>query len=160
MDKFEGLAAAIAIEDVGIYPKAFTDKDGVTTERTDWQDGWNECSMKITENDAKIEDWLDNAPSRIAELIENETLHVSVRDDGPKPWVLCNDLFWWACADGEDFELSDLPDLEQALQNAPKHGDILWCCRKRGMRPQKPYYKYFTEEEAELFNACGPERDE
>lgn len=34
----------------------------------------------------------------------------------------------------------------------------LWCCRKRKMRPQIPYYRIIPTELHELFNACGPVR--
>ena len=160
MDKFEALAAALAVSDTGIYCKSSTDKDGVTTERTERQDGWNDCLKAITKKAGELEDWLENLPPRCIELLDAETLMVYSRGEGPQLWVLCNDLFYWACADGEDFELSDFPDLERALKETPKNGDILWCCRKRGMRPQKQSYKYFTDEEAKQLNACGPERDE
>jgi hypothetical protein len=37
---------------------------------------------------------------------------------------------------------------------------LLWCCRKRAMRPQAAYYKYYPESEWALFDAAGPERDD
>ena len=160
MTTHEDIAIALAVDDIGIYPKSRIDESGKKHERTEWQNGWNKCLLSISLKAARIEDELGKLPERIIDLIRQDTLRVSIRDDKLKLWVLCNDLFWWGAADGEDFELSNLPDLEKALEDAPEHGDILWCCRKRGMRPQKPYYKYFTATEAALFDACGPERDE
>lgn len=160
MEKFAGIAAVLAISDTGYYPQMRRDKAGVKTDRTEKQEGWNDCASSISSKAAKIEDYLDELPPRIAGLVEAETLRVSIRDDDLKLWVLCNDLFFWGCADGEDFELSDLPGLEKALEESSDHGEILWCCRKREMRPQKPYYKYFNEAEVKLFDACGPERNE
>ncbi len=79
-------------------------------------------------------------------------------------FVNCNDLFFWACADAEQIELSDLPDIDRAILDAAAavdcghvYGLSLWPCRKRGMRPQNCCY---TEHQAlwPLFDACGPER--
>jgi len=77
--------------------------------------------------------------------------------------VNCNDLFFWACTDCEELGPSSIGDLEQAVADARAAGDessghLLWVCRRRGMRPQKPYYKYFDSDVAKLFDACGPER--
>lgn len=81
-------------------------------------------------------------------------------------FVECNDLFFWACADCEEIESDqEVEDLRQAFTDAEKayeHGGayapLLWVARKRKMRPQDPYYKYFNEALHPLFNACGPER--
>jgi hypothetical protein len=94
-----------------------------------------------------------------------------------KAWVLCNDLFWWATADGEDITLENLPLLEQTLKEVKEiasqylakkdthtYVDIimqaisLFCCRSRKMRPQTPCYKEIPEELKPLFDACGPYR--
>lgn len=82
--------------------------------------------------------------------------------------ILCNDLFWWATADAESLTPDNLPILKQCIEEVEKldeHGrafeaDILFCCRIRKMRPQKPYYKSIPEKLHPLFDACGPERIE
>jgi hypothetical protein len=89
-----------------------------------------------------------------------DKLRIREKDGTFSLWVLCNDLFAWACADGEDFDLSDMPEFRRAMDQSPEHGELLWCCRKRGMRPQGPYYKRFSEAEKALFDAAGPERKE
>jgi hypothetical protein len=76
------------------------------------------------------------------------------------PHVLCNDLFWWASADAESLLPEHYPALLTALEESPNHGELLWVARMRGMRPQRPYYAYFSEYEKELFNEVGPERTE
>lgn len=73
-------------------------------------------------------------------------------------FMLCNDLFCWGCADGEEILLSDLPDIRQACEESEEHGGLLWCARKRKMRPQGAYYKHFGKDAA-LFDACGPRRE-
>mgnify|MGYP003394036363 CR=1 FL=1 len=72
-------------------------------------------------------------------------------------FVNCSDLFVWACADGEEILAEDIPDVVQAFVDDEDNGGLLWCCRKRGMRPQGPYYKYLKKNSA-LFDACGPIR--
>lgn len=79
--------------------------------------------------------------------------------------VNCNDLFFWASADAETITADNIDEFEQAYEDAAKadeHGEcyaqILFCCRVRKMRPQKPYYKHIPEPLHGLFNACGPER--
>jgi len=77
-------------------------------------------------------------------------------------FVNCNDLFAWASADCERFDIGDIPALEKAIQDAGEiHGIALWCCRKRGMRPQRPVYLQELKDPAlsAMFDACGPERD-
>ncbi len=73
-------------------------------------------------------------------------------------FVLCNDLFFWGAADGEEIKESDIPDVVQAYKDSKFHGEILWCCRKRKMRPQGAYYKHLKADAA-LFDACGPRRE-
>ncbi len=78
--------------------------------------------------------------------------------------VNCNDLFFWGCADSETLTPADLDDLEKAVADAKAagdehHGHLFWVARKRGMRPQGAYYKYFEGSLPELFNACGSERE-
>lgn len=77
--------------------------------------------------------------------------------------ILCNDLFYWATADCEpiksqgdiDLLVSSMKDVGDDEINGP----YLYCCRKRGMRPQTPFYRYIHQCNHELFNECGPSRD-
>ncbi len=39
-------------------------------------------------------------------------------------------------------------------------GLLLFCCRKRKMRPQKPYLDKIPKHFLPIFLECGPERDE
>lgn len=79
-------------------------------------------------------------------------------------FVNCNDLFAWGCSDCETVLPSDLDDIQKAVNDCNKnkedrlgvHGSLLWVARKRKLRPQKAYYKSFTEVEKILFDACGP----
>lgn len=75
-------------------------------------------------------------------------------------YINCNDLFFWGCADSEDLTEADFDLLKQAYEDSDTMaGTLLYCCRKRNMRPQGAYYKYIEEEYWHLFDACGPERE-
>lgn len=75
--------------------------------------------------------------------------------------VICNDVFHWGCADAEEVSEADLPLLEQSLKEADGgfDGAMLYCARKRGMRPQGAMYAYIEKELWPLYDAAGPERD-
>lgn len=78
--------------------------------------------------------------------------------------VNCNDLFFWGCSDSEPLGPSSIGQLEQAVADAKvagdeAHGSLLWVARRRKMRPQGAYYKYFEDGVKPLFDACGPARE-
>lgn len=73
-------------------------------------------------------------------------------------FVKCNDLFWWATADMEEITPDTLAELEKAYKDHAHYGDVLYCCRRRSMRPQGAFYRDFNESIWDVFDACGPER--
>ena len=80
-------------------------------------------------------------------------------------FVNCNDFFWWGTADSEQITLDNLQILEQSREDAKSFadngqlwGDLLFCARVRGQRPQGAYYASIPVELWPLFDACGPER--
>jgi hypothetical protein len=95
----------------------------------------------------------------------NEILFSETNDkNGIQFYINCSDLFHWGCADCQYFSELDIPNLIQAYKDMleceqPRYFTDLWCCRKREMRPQKPYYKFLCEQTIKLFNECGPERN-
>ena len=71
--------------------------------------------------------------------------------------VLCNDFFFWGTADAEEITPETLAELEQSLKDGGiKDGMLLYCARRRNMRPQGAMYKYIDNHE--LFNVF-PERE-
>lgn len=66
-------------------------------------------------------------------------------------FVICNDVFAWACADCEEIQSKDLPDLKQAIEDADYYGPTLWSVRKRGQNPQKPLLDRLPENIRHLF---------
>lgn len=90
------------------------------------------------------------------EIVWNEKLEM---------FVLANDLFYWACSDYEPLTRENFAELEKAMQEVKaldeydwEYGPLLFCCRQRKMRPQKPYYKHLPESLHPLFDACGGEQ--
>lgn len=160
------LAAYIAHENIGYYPQKTVYADGREELRTEKQEGWNECGVAQTEYISRVWAWLEALPAESKTLVEDllieEKLRLSTREDDGKiqPWILCNDLFFWGCADGEDISLEELPQLLECHALSPSFGGDLWCCRKRNMRPQAAFYKCIPKSEWPLFDAAGPERDD
>ena len=75
-------------------------------------------------------------------------------------FINCNDFFAWGCADAEPVQTpEDVGALERAFQDAGDDGPLLYCARRRGMRPQGAYYDHIEKEHWPLFDACGPERE-
>lgn len=75
-------------------------------------------------------------------------------------FILCNDAFFWACADVEEITPESLGLLKQAFEDAGEEdGPLLYCARQRKMRPQGAMYKYINQKNWTLFHACGPERE-
>lgn len=116
----------------------------------------------------------------------NDSIFWRVNGDRVTFFVICNDLFFWACADAEEVTDENIEALERThafvkeqFAKHPKpdrdspefmHWDVvssweaywplLFCCRVRGMRPQRPYYESIPAVMHDAFNACGPERTE
>lgn len=81
-------------------------------------------------------------------------------------WINTNDLFAWACAEGEEVNESNLPLLKQSVEDCVKidpilgtlEGCALFAARMNKMRPQGAAYPK-CRELWPLFDACGPERE-
>lgn len=109
-----------------------------------------------------------------AQLDLHDDLLWQVGDNGPRFAVICNDVFYWACADAETIERTDLPALYQAAADAteadePYFAGLLFVARKRGMRPQQPWGRTYNRQGScydtdnltaamrAWFDACGDE---
>lgn len=73
-------------------------------------------------------------------------------------FVLCNDLFHWGSSDMEPLTKENLPELVRACQEAGDDGPLLFCARRRGMRPQAAMYQHLDEKNWPLFDTAGPDR--
>lgn len=154
------LALSLAEDDMGLYPAKVIGGDKPYDKRTDYMEGWNAYATELIDKAGRIEGWIESIPGTAQQMLLDEVIQASVRKDGIKLWVPCNDLFYWACADCEEITVDELSTLNLALAESPNHGGLLWAARKRGMRPQAAYYRHFTESEVVLFDAAGPERSD
>lgn len=69
--------------------------------------------------------------------------------------------FFVNCSDCEAIKTQDdINLLKYYIKEYKEDGPALYCCKKRQMRPQKPYYKYIKPKNHALFDECGPERSE
>lgn len=74
--------------------------------------------------------------------------------------IACSDAFCWACADAENIETdADIDDLAAAILDAGDDGPLLYCARRREMRPQGAMYDHIDKKNWPLFDACGPVRE-
>lgn len=74
-------------------------------------------------------------------------------------FINCNDVFYWGVADAEGIESEeDVEDLRRACADADLDGPLLYCARRRGIRPQGAAYKILCKKNWPLFDSCGPER--
>lgn len=56
-------------------------------------------------------------------------------------FMLCNDVFAWGCADGENLLNSDIEPLFKMWHADKRYGYVRWVCIKRNEKPQAPFVK-------------------
>ena len=74
-------------------------------------------------------------------------------------WVLCSDLFAWACADAEDLPYAEIEPLYRLWKANPSWGPSRWCALHRKLRPQQPVIDLMKKAgawDAELEALPGP----
>lgn len=78
----------------------------------------------------------DNA---LACLLIDGLLDVS-EDEGGEivPFVGCNDIFAWGCADAEGLPYDQIESLYREWSRHPIWGATRWCIKQRGCQPQPP----------------------
>lgn len=82
-------------------------------------------------------------------------------------FALCNDVFYWGCADMEMFTSQEdvdlyectIKDCKNLYSLGESHAVSLYVARKRKMRPQGAVYCHINPALHALFDACGPERE-
>lgn len=94
---------------------------------------------------------LDDEEARaaaLAELIRDEVLHFvdrrylhdhtdEIAGRTTLLVVVCSQLFGWGGTDCEDLPFDEILPLYQARRGDPAWGVAKWCCRRRGMQPQR-----------------------
>lgn len=169
MDKLREIALdniylSVAIETIGMYPQSVIGKNGYK-KRSEAQEAHNKCLMRITSNACTIEKYVNSNEYKedIEKALLDERIDVMVNGKDHeivKFFVNCNDVFVWGLSESELIEPKEIKDLYACYNETEQFGDMLWACRKRNMRPQKPWFKDMNQNEKKLFEACGPERKE
>lgn len=165
-EALRGVAWRAAHSNIGIYAQAVHGEGGYE-KRTERMEGWNECAIAHSKKYAAIRKWMGELPADsktdIEDLLIRQVLDLHISDGKIEMSVNCNDLFFWGCADCEEIDVSELPSLKKALDDAAtagaeSGGELLWVARKRAMRPQGAFYATFNEGLAKLFDECGEYR--
>lgn len=85
----------------------------------------------------------------ISQLLRNDELFMGANPAKEEKtimlFVLCNDLFYWGCADAEPISPEELEIFYTAWLNDKRWGTQKWVCRKRSLRPQVPIVKSMKE---------------
>lgn len=106
------------------------------------------------------------ADRALAELLINDSLFVYTRKWGPmfEPKdgddgyrgdesgltvdVNANDVFGWACAEGETINNTlELKELYDMCVKYDKYGSMFWACKNRGVRPQVAWQERLKKED-------------
>ena len=134
-----------ANDGMGIYPQATVRANGTREERTAWQDGWNAYGMQLTDKWDHLMTWWESLPREqqdaLAELLHADGVLYFRAEKGaaPVPWILMNDTFAYACSDGEELPLDDLPTVLQLWREFKWSGLIAWAAQRRGIEPIGPH---------------------
>lgn len=141
----DSLLWEVAVDDMGMYPKASVDERGVRHERTPWEDGWNAAIMKITEKHVAFTEWAQTLSAEQRQLVgemldhDAEPLWLHLRDGEVRIHLHCGDTFAYACSDAEVVSLEELPGIHQVWQKHGYVGLVAWIARKRQQEPVKEY---------------------
>jgi hypothetical protein len=139
MTEGELLLLHAATSGMGMYPSARIDADGTRHERTQWEEGWNAACSKLTDDWLTMDIWLDSlqADSRaqVVELLRADVLSVRVDNDVVTIWLVMNDTFDYACADGEYIPIDQLPTVLRMWVEYGHDGLTAWAARQRGEQP-------------------------
>lgn len=82
-------------------------------------------------------------------LLKNEVLfcnqrYFSTGKDGKSEgstivlFVICNDIFAWACADAECLPINEVSTLYKMWKENNVYGPIKWACIRKNEKPQQP----------------------
>lgn len=123
---------------LGIYPQSIT-RDGVTSQRTPWQDGWNAAILALLKNYEGITTWIAALPIETAqtvrELIAADVLYLHFKNDIVTCFVAMSDTFEYACADAEDVTVEELPLVAGIWRDYGADGLTAWAATRRDEAP-------------------------
>ena len=127
-------------DNIGIYPAAIIEKDK-TTNRSEFQSGWNACVMNYGRKIDEI--FNDDESWATSEKLFAASGGYFLYDDG---WyVNLNDTWYYACADCEQINKNDYDIVADWFKKFGDAGVLYWVYTKRGNFPEIPKYKKLIE---------------
>jgi len=145
----DGLLSEIAQSDIGIFPEAILGGPHAYKERNNYQDGWNDCYKEHMTKSLKFYQFYTSLDEENKLAFENllleEEIQLNLRDEKIIPWVMVSDTFEYACADGEDVDIKDLPLLWHLYEKFTNTGIVAWIAQKRGYEPLEAWINYDRE---------------
>jgi hypothetical protein len=137
-ENLSNLFLAKALDSMGMYPQATISGD-VRTERTPWQEGWNEALMKLTNRWVAIEEWYKTINKSIkpvlSECLLTDLMFLHVNGDKISILVNMNDTFAYACADAEEVDIIEVQTVKDIYDRFIWDGVIAWAANKRKVTP-------------------------
>lgn len=102
-----------------------------------------------------VEELVDTPEQMLAVLLKEDQIILNsfwFKKDWPKEdqvltsvYVLCNDVFFWACADAEPLPYSEIENLYNHYIKDPVWGVAVWCIKQRKHPPQDRVYACIKE---------------
>lgn len=105
-----------------------------------WKIEEEEIDLKLPPLDGK-ERIEFSAGHALAVMVINDILFIN--NNGIH--VICSDTFYYACADVETIELSEIEELYRMWRKDPTIGSIAFCVKRRKLEPIPQVVKYIKE---------------
>lgn len=130
-------------QDMGVYPAGVITADGVKKKRTEWENGWNAYGSELTNKWGQALSWWETLSSEqqdfLLELFCIPCFQISIREGKtPSPWLVMNDIFGYASADGEEIPLEEFPTVVKVWNKYEIDGLIAWASLRRKEEPILP----------------------
>lgn len=120
-----------------------------TEEDVEWLMEWGE-----NKKDKPPKEWVFEISMALGHLLLNEVIFLNDNhwektwpEDARKTVALCvgcNDIFAWACSDGETILRQEIETLYRLWLHSPTWGAAAWCIFKRKVKPQAPVLTRMT----------------
>jgi hypothetical protein len=125
----------------GVYPQATIDGEGVRTERTQWQEGWNAAFMEISKRINAVEEQSKGISDELALLLIAD---VGWLQDG-KFILNMNDTFG-GYSDVEEVKEEEVQEIARLFVTHGYKGITYWVAKKRGYDPEISRHKKDVED--------------
>lgn len=110
----------------------------------EYDQGWRDCYMKILDNYTILDKWYSNLTEsqQDAWIVLRDECLITVEASKVHISLNMSDVFGYACADCEDFEISEIEELANLYKTFGFSGLKAWAGYKRGLKPLKIDSRY------------------